>query len=96
MFTKAVQAYSDGFLTGDVDTYDMFSKRCKDRTNKNEFIGMLAAANDTYGSVLQFEAFKAKISGDLARVTYTYAVSAINQDSEPWVRESGAWRQDDC
>lgn len=93
---KAVQAYSDGFLTGDTDTYDLFSKRCKDRTNRNEFIGMLMAAKGAYGSVLPFDTFKAQISGDLARVSYTYPDSAINQRSEPWVRESGSWRQDDC
>lgn len=33
--------------------------------------------------------------GDLARLTYTYAVSQINQSDEPWVDENG-WKNDDC
>jgi len=41
-------------------------------------------------------AYDADIAGDMARVTYTFDLAAINQDSEPWVRESGVWRQDDC
>lgn len=92
----AVVAYSDAFLTGDVEAYEMFSQRCRDRTSKNEFVGILAAANSTYGSALPIKTFDPTISGDLARVTYTYELAAINQDSEPWVREQGEWKQDDC
>ena len=29
-------------------------------------------------------------------LTYTYDVVAINQTAEPWVREGGSWREDDC
>jgi hypothetical protein len=32
----------------------------------------------------------------LALVTYTYDKAAINQASEPWVLEDGAWHEDDC
>ena len=93
---QAVQAYSDAFLTGDVKAYDLFSERCQDRTNKNEFIGILAAAKSAYGSALPLKSIDADVSGDLARVSYTYPIEAINQDSEPWVREGGTWKQDDC
>jgi len=93
---KAVKAYSDAFLTGDTTAYDMLSKRCRARTDKNEFIGGLMAAKSTYGSALDFKSFSADISGSMARVTYTYDVPAINQDAEPWVREGGVWHEDDC
>lgn len=93
---QAVQAYSDGFLSGNAKTYEMFSKRCQDRTNKNEFLGILMGAKSTYGSALPLETFDADISDDMARVTYTYSLAAINQAAEPWIREGGEWKQDDC
>lgn len=36
------------------------------------------------------------LTGKLARATYTYSISAIDQESEPWVREGREWKQDDC
>lgn len=94
---KAVTSYSDAYLTGDADTgYDLFSKRCKARMSKEEFADLVSQAKDLHGSALPLKTFDAEISGDLARVTYTYDLSAINQDSEPWVREEGQWREDDC
>jgi hypothetical protein len=92
----AVQAYSDAFLTGDVKTYDLLSARCQQRTDRNYFIGILAAAKSTYGSALPIRTFNADIQGTLARVTYTYDLSAINQSGQPWVREGGAWKDDSC
>ena len=93
----AVQAYSDAFLTGDSKTaYGLLSKRCRNRTTLNEFSVIVAAAKATYGSALPLETFSASVSGDLARATYTYSIKAINQDTEPWVRENGSWHEDDC
>lgn len=42
------------------------------------------------------KSFDAQVSGDLARVTYTYSVAGINQAGQSWVREDGSWRYDDC
>jgi hypothetical protein len=93
----AVQAYSDAFLTGDGKTaYGLLSQRCRKRTTQTQFSGIVDAAKDLYGSALPLKTFTATISGDLARVTYTYSIKAINQDREPWVREDGAWHEDDC
>jgi hypothetical protein len=93
----AVQAYSDAFLTGDGKTaYELLSERCRKRTTLAEFSGIVEAAKSTYGSALPIETFSASVSSDLARVTYTYSIKAINQDSEPWVRENGSWHEDDC
>jgi hypothetical protein len=57
---------------------------------------MLAAAKQVYGKALPIKSFDAQISSDLARATYTYDVPALNQTKEPWVREGGAWKEDDC
>ena len=93
----AVQAYSDAFLTGDGKTaYGLLSQRCRKRATLDEFTGVVEAAKQTYGSALPMKTFTASVSGDLARVTYTYAIKAIDQDSEPWVREGGRWHEDDC
>lgn len=93
---KAVTAYSDAFLTGDAKAYDLLSNRCRARMDKNYFIGMLLAAKTTYGRALPIRSFKAKISDDMARVTYTYDLASINQTGEPWVREGIDWHNDDC
>lgn len=94
---KAVQKYSDAFLAGrGTEAYDLLSARCQKRMGKSEFLDIVTQAKATYGSALAIKTFDATISGDLARVTYTYDVPAINQDAEPWVREGGQWREDDC
>lgn len=92
-----MQTYSDAFLGGEpVKAYEVFSARCKKRVSLSEFTGIVTAAGDLYGSALAIRSYEAQVSGDLARVTYTYDVPALNQMSEPWAREGGAWRQDDC
>lgn len=94
---QAVVAYSDAFLDAKPTVgYELFSARCKERVTLSEFTGMLTAAKQMYGKAMPIKTFEAQISGDLARVTYTYDVPALNQNKEPWVREDGKWKQDDC
>lgn len=94
---KQVVAYSDAFLTGDsAAAYPLLSQRCRKRMSKEEFADLVSQAAKQYGSPLSLRTFKAEVNGDQARVTYTYAVSDINQDREPWVREGGSWHEDDC
>lgn len=94
---SAAQKYSDAYLTGDAKTaYSILSTRCQDRLSKAEFAAMVDLAESMYGSALPFESFSAKISDEFARVTYTFSVKAINQTKEPWVKEGGSWREDDC
>lgn len=94
---QAVVAYSDAFLDAKPTVgYDLFSARCKERVTLSEFTGMLTAAKQMYGKAMPLKTFDAEVSGDLARVTYTYDVPALNQTKEPWVREDGKWKQDDC
>lgn len=94
---SAAQRYSDAYLTGDAKTaYSILSERCRDRLSRSEFAAMVDVAESMYGSALPFESFSAKISGDMARVTYTFSVKAINQTAEPWVKEGSDWHEDDC
>ena len=94
---QAVVAYSDAFLDAKSKVgYELFSARCKERVTLSEFTGMLTAAKQMYGKAMPIKTFEAQISGNLARVTYTYDVPALNQTKEPWVREDGKWKQDDC
>ena len=94
---SAVKAYSDAFLTGDAAAgYKLLSERCRKRTSLSEFTGIVTVAEQMYGSALPLATYSAKVSGDLARVTYTYSIKAINQEAEPWTREGGNWHQDDC
>ncbi|MFJ9314816.1 hypothetical protein ACIRN4_11535 [Pimelobacter simplex] len=92
----AVQAYSDAFLTGDAArSYALLSARCRDRHARSEWDDILAAARQSFGEALPLKSYEEEVSGHLARVTYTYAVSQINQSDEPWVDENG-WKNDDC
>lgn len=93
----AVQAYSDAFLSGNGKrAYALLSTRCRERNTLAEFSAMTDQAKALYGDPLPMKSYKAQISQDMARVTYTYAISDINQSREPWVRESGDWHEDDC
>jgi hypothetical protein len=93
----AVQAYSDAFPDGRATAaYDMFTARCKQRITRSQFTGIVQAAKQLYGKALPIKTYSAEVSGNLARVTYTYDVPALDQTKEPWTRENGVWKQDDC
>lgn len=93
----AVEAYSNAYLSGNgVAAHALLSERCKERLGLEAMKGLTLAAKETYG-VQPIASYKTDdLAGDLARVTYTYSVPVINQTKEPWVREDGAWHQDDC
>lgn len=93
----AVQKYSDAYLTGDADTaYSLLSNRCKKLDTPDAFALLVSQAKLVYGSALPIKTFKAHIEGDLARVTYTYDLKAINQEDQPWTKESSDWHDDNC
>jgi len=94
----AVQAYSDAFLTGDGRAaYAMLSARCRHRTAKADFLHIVTIARETLGGKPRaFLSYTEQVSGDLARVTYTFDDPTLNQEAEPWVRETGTWHEDDC
>ena len=92
-----MKAHSDAYLTGDADTaYAILSRRCRARLDLPQFASITKSAADEYGKALKIQSFTAEVNGDLARVTYTYRVSAINQVYEPWSLENGQWHNEDC
>lgn len=93
---SAVRAYSKEFLTGHgYDAYKRLSKRCAATIDRNYFEGLTLAAKETYGNV-EIETYEEKVDGNRAVVTYTFAVPAINQTNEEWVKEGGVWKYDQC
>lgn len=93
----AVQLYSDAFLTGNAEvSYALLSLRCRNRVTEEQWDQLLAMAAQKYGQALPVESYEALISGDTARVSYGFSDSSIDQTREPWVREDGRWREDDC
>ncbi|WP_328475797.1 hypothetical protein OHA21_20270 [Actinoplanes sp. NBC_00393] len=94
---KAVEAYSDAYLTGDATTaYGLLSERCRQRITETEFTDLVTAAKQQHGTPLRFKTYSATASGNSAKVSYAYPVKAIEQTKEPWVREAGYWYRDNC
>ncbi|MFD4642471.1 nuclear transport factor 2 family protein [Lentzea sp. NPDC058436] len=94
---QQVRAYSTAFLAGDGDAaYDLLSQRCKERNTRPNFVTLVQQAGTTYGPQEMRSLKVDQAAGDLARVTYTYDRAELDQRGEPWVRESGVWRIDDC
>lgn len=92
----AVTSYSNAYLSGDgAAAHSLLSQRCQQRLTETELGTTAQIAAKMYGTQT-ITSYEANISGTMARVTYTYASAEINQTSEPWVREDGAWKQDDC
>jgi hypothetical protein len=92
----AVRAYSAAFLSGRSEAYELLSQRCKERMPRAGFLQVLTAASQLYGPQEIVSLKVDQIAGDLGRVTSTYVKSELDQRSEPWVRENGVWRVDDC
>ncbi|MFD5829806.1 hypothetical protein [Lentzea sp. NPDC060358] len=94
---QQVRAYSVAFLVGNGDVaYDLLSQRCKERNTRSNFVMLVQQAGTVYGPQ-EIRSLKVdQAAGDLARVTYTYDKAELDQRGEPWVRESGVWRIDDC
>jgi hypothetical protein len=94
---QAVRAYSDAyFATDTAKAHGMMSARCQDKIPAEVYGPVVEASVKQYG-VHDIKTFTVdQLSGDLARVTYTYAVPALDQKQQPWAREGGAWKYDGC
>jgi hypothetical protein len=93
----AVIAYSDAFLGGNGEAaWRLLSARCRDRLPRDTFVQGVTEAHRLYGTLPIRSLRVDALSGDLARVSYTFSSADLNQDHEPWVREAGAWHEDDC
>lgn len=95
---KAVRGYSDAYFKPDgAAAYATLSKRCQGKAGDADlFAGIVDNAAKAYGKQEIQTLTIDQLAGDMARVTYTYSVPKLNQSSQPWVREAGAWRYDGC
>jgi hypothetical protein len=93
----AVRAYSADFFKPDADAgYAMLSINCKSNTSRDEYGAQLAAAAKLYGRQQIKTLHVDQLSDGLARVTYTYSESTLNQTRQPWATEDGVWKYDGC
>jgi hypothetical protein len=95
---KAVRAYSDAYFATDTATaYGMLSTRCRGEVTQAAYGQSIAAATKAYGKTHTIKSLTVdQMSGDMARVTYTYDATVLDQKQQPWTREGGAWRWDAC
>jgi hypothetical protein len=94
---QAVRAYSAAYFATDATkAHGLMSKRCQDEAPIELYGPMVKATVETYGKHEIKTVAVDQLSGDMARVTYTYPVPTLTQKQQPWVREGGKWRYDDC
>jgi hypothetical protein len=94
---QAVRAYSKAYFATDTKAaHGMMSTRCQAKIPAEVYGPVVEASVKQYG-VHDIKTFTVdQLSGDLARVTYTYPVPALDQKQQPWAREGGAWKYDGC
>jgi hypothetical protein len=95
---KAVHAYSDAYFTTDTATaYAMLSKRCQAGVTADEYGQSIKATTQKFGTKHKVKTVTVdQMSGDMARVSYTYDVPLLSQKAQSWTREDAAWRWDAC
>lgn len=95
---KAVRAYSAAYFKPDgAAAYTTLSKRCATKAGDADlFAGIVDTAAKAYGKQEIQTLTVDQLAGDMARVSYTYAVPKLNQTSQPWAREGGVWKYDGC
>ncbi|MET9465814.1 hypothetical protein ABZY44_13605 [Streptomyces sp. NPDC006544] len=95
---KAVRAYSAAYFKPDgAAAYAALSKRCQDKAGDADIFAVIVdTAAKAYGKQEIQTLTIDQLAGDMARVTYTYSVPKLNQTSQPWAREGGAWKYDGC
>lgn len=93
--TQSVHDYIEALTAGDTTTaWPMLSTRCQetwgqeglDERTQNALA--LLAGQQAEGITVD------DLSGDLARVSYT--VGTEQRHGQPWTRQDGTWRYDDC
>lgn len=93
----AVKAYSSAYFKPDADAgRALLSARCQQQISADDYRAALDQAIATYGHQVISTVTVDSITADMARVTYTYSVPALDQHGQLWVHEGGAWRYDAC
>lgn len=92
------QAYTNAYITADLNAaWDLLSTRCQAFIGRHHFDSNSIDANYTYGQPHQITTFYAHVHGRRAELTYSFAdAPGLDKTAQPWVRQRGAWRNDDC
>jgi len=61
--------------------------RCRQRIDLATMAQLTAEGQTAYGSA-RMTSYEAKVSGDLARVTYGYTDPAVDEVEQPWARRT--------
>ncbi|MER5482932.1 hypothetical protein ABT024_06910 [Streptomyces sp. NPDC002812] len=95
---KAVRAYSAAYFKPDgAAAYAALSARCQTKAGDADVFAIVVdTAAKGYGKQEIQTLTIDQLAGDMARVSYTYAVPKLDQKSQPWAREGGAWKYDGC
>jgi hypothetical protein len=92
----AVRSYTAAFLSGQGEkAAGMLSARCDTPALRGQIIQASAAAPALYGQA-KLISVSPTVTGGRATVTYRFDQPAIDQENQPWVYESSAWRYDKC
>ncbi len=93
---SAVVDYSDALLGGDADTgYGLLSARCQETIGPDEFAVADSQIAERYGDA-SMTSYTEDVDRQVGIVTYRYNDSAIDQEDQPWIRDGGGWRNDEC
>ncbi|MDT0571475.1 hypothetical protein RM704_29120 [Streptomyces sp. DSM 3412] len=99
----AVRAYTAAYFANEPDTtFGMLSTRCRKHITRAGMAVLTERAEQTERAIGDSEPKDVKrfevdeISDDSARVSYGVGLPKFDQKQEPWIREAGAWRYDDC
>lgn len=95
---EAVRAYSVAFLTADAEAaHEGLSERCREVLSVEQLEPIVDGAAEAFGGAEVTSVAVSEVSGDDAVVTYSYEDAPdIDRNDQPWVREDGDWRNDDC
>ncbi|MGY1500819.1 hypothetical protein ACW4TU_30280 [Streptomyces sp. QTS52] len=94
---QAVREYTAAYFQGDAETaYAVLSKHCQGTITAAAYGAVVEQAKADYGQQTVKTVTVDKLSGDLARVSYTVSLPKFDQQGQAWTREGGAWKYDAC
>jgi hypothetical protein len=96
--TAAVAAYTASYFAGDADTaYGLLSARCAKEITPEAYSAVVDQAATEYGPDHMATDVTAKVSGEMARVSYKVSgLPKFDQTQQPWALEGGKWKYDAC
>lgn len=93
----AVRRYTAAYFQGATDVaYGMLSAHCQGQITEDAYSAVVEQAKADYGQQTVKTVTVDKLSGDLARVSYTVSLPKFDQQGQAWVREGGSWKYDAC